>query len=271
MESAIVRNLQPEFEPVAVVWSDTLPDGAVQFKQGRFGCILWLFAEVARNGRIAASSRESISCTGARAALGFGVDFDAPEELLDRYAATYSKGLRSARDQAAYRAVIEASPERWRDLYVYGERRHCNAELAREWILHGLPRYDIPHEFVLFKPLSRAAPSENVRAVVFPVSPVELAGLVTLAGSVMPGTDSVQVPQGADCYSITAFAYAQGDQPEPKAVLGMLGVDGRELMRKRFRDDVLTLAVPTPLFQRMEEEADDCLFQMPSWVDLRGG
>ena len=30
MESAIVRNLQPEFEPVAVVWSDTLPEETVQ-------------------------------------------------------------------------------------------------------------------------------------------------------------------------------------------------------------------------------------------------
>jgi hypothetical protein len=142
--------------------------------------------------------------------------------------------------------------------------------LAKEWILHGLPRCDIPYKYVLFKPLSRTDFEENLRAVIFPVNPVELAGLVTLAGSIMPGTDPIQVPQGSDCNSITAFAYAQADLAEPRAVLGMLGVDGREVMRKRFRDDTLTLTLPTPLFQRMEQEAEDCIFQTPSWQRLTG-
>ncbi|MGD8983863.1 MAG: DUF169 domain-containing protein [Desulfobacteraceae bacterium] len=271
MESEIVHNLRPEFAPVAVVWSHTIPDDALQFKKGKFGCILYLFAEAARRGKVAGGNRESITCTGGRAAMGLGVGFDASDELLDRYAAVFSKGLKSASNQEAYRARMEAVPKNWHSLYEYGERRHYNAELAKEWILNGLPRYDIPYDYVLFKPLSRIASDENVRAVIFPVSPVELAGLVTLAGSVMPGIDPVQVPQGADCNSITAFAYAQADLAEPRAVLGMLGVDGREVMRKRFRDDTLTLTLPAALFQRMEQEAKDCVFQTPSWEDLMGG
>jgi hypothetical protein len=271
MESAIVRNLHPEFEPVAVVWSNTIPDDALQFKRGKFGCILYLFAEAARRGKVAGGNRKSITCNGGRAALGLGVDFDASDELLDRYAAVFSKGLESAINKEAYRSRMEAAPKNWRSLYEYGERRHCNAELAKEWILHGLPRYDIQYEYVLFKPLSYTAPNENVQAVIFPISPVELAGLVTLAGSIMPGTDPVQVPQGADCNSITAFAYAQAEQGEPRAVLGMLGVDGREVMRKRFRNDTLTLTLPEPLYQRMEQEANDCVFQTPSWKKLIGG
>ena len=269
-ESAIVRNLRPEFEPVAVVWSDTIPDDALQFKKGKFGCTLYLFAEAARSGKIAGGSRDTITCNGGRAALGFGTDFDASDELLDRYAALFSKGLKSAKYRATYQARMEAVPKNWRALYEYGERRHCNAELAKEWILHGLPRYDIPYKYVLFKPLSRTGSDENVRAVIFPVSPVELAGLVTLAGSVMPGTDSVQVPQGADCNSLTAFAYAQAELASPRAVLGMLGVNGREVMRKRFRDDTLTLTLPAPLYHRMEQEADDCVLQTPSWKRLTG-
>jgi len=271
MESAIVRNLRPEFEPVAVVWSNTVPGDTLQFKKDKFGCILYLFAQAARQGKITGGSRDSITCNGGHAALGFGTDFDASDELLDRYAAVFSKGLSSARNKVAYRATMEAAPRSWRSLYEYGERRHCSAELAKEWILHGLPRYDIPYEYVLFKPLSRTDPEDNLRAVIFPVSPNELAGLVTLAGSVMSGTDPVQVPQGADCNSITSFAYAQADQAAPRAVLGMLGIDGREVMRKRFRDDVLTLTLPTPLFKRMEQEASDCIFQTPPWVKLTGG
>jgi len=270
MESVIARNLQPEFAPVAVVWSNTIPDDTLQFKKDKFGCILYLFAEASRRGKVAGGNRETITCNGGRAALGLGVDFDASDELLDRFAASFSKGLKSTKNRSTYQAQIEAAPKNWKALLEFGERRHCSAELAREWILDGLPRYDIPYEYVLFKPLRHTDSGENIRAVIFPVNPVELSGLVTLAGSVMLGTDPVQVPQGADCNSITAFAYAQAESTDPRAVLGMLGIDGRELMRKRFRDDILTLTLPIPLFQRMEKEANDCVFQIPSWKRLVG-
>jgi len=268
MESEIVRHLRPEFAPVAVVWSDTIPDDALQFKEGRFGCVLFLFAEASRRGRVAGGSRKTIVCNGGRAALGLGFDFDESEEQLDRYSAVFSKGLRSATDQDAYRTRMDESPRAWRPMLEYGERRHRDAELAREWILNGLPRYEAPGEYVLFKPLDRTNPDEDIRAVVFPVNPVELAGLVMLAGSVMRGADPVRAPQGPACTSLGAFPYAEGDSLNPRAVLGMTDIDGREAMRKRFRDDVVTLTLPMPLFERLEEEAVDCVFQLPSWQAL---
>jgi hypothetical protein len=268
MESEIARHLQPEFSPVAVVWSDSIPDDALQFKEGRFGCVLFLFAEASRRGRVAGGSRKTIVCNGGRAALGLGFDFDVSEEQLDRYSAVFSKGLRSAIDEDAYRARMEESPRAWRPMLEYGERRHRDAELAKEWILKELPRYEAPCEYVLFKPLAHTDPDEDIRAVIFPVNPVELAGLVMLAGSVMPGADPVRAPQGPACTSLGAFPYAEGNSPTPRAVLGMTDIDGREAMRKRFRDDVVTLTLPMPLFQRLEKEADDCVFQLPSWQAL---
>lgn len=44
----------------------------------------------------------------------------------------------------AYQAQIEAAPKNWRSLLEFGERRHRIADLTKEWIFHGLPRYDIP-------------------------------------------------------------------------------------------------------------------------------
>jgi len=61
------------------------------------------------------------------------------------------------------------------------------------------------------------------------------------------------------------LAYAEAESTAPRAVMGMLGVEGRGIMRKRFRDDILTLTLPAPLFLRMEQEANDCIFQIPSW------
>ena len=151
MESVIVKNLRPEFEPVAVVWSDTIPADAFQFKNGKFGCVLYLFAEASTRGKIVGCSRENIICTGGRAALGFGTDFDISDEQLDLHAALFSKGLRSTNNRAAYQAEIDAAPKNWRSMYEYGERRHCSAELAREWILYEFPRYDIQFKYVLLK------------------------------------------------------------------------------------------------------------------------
>ena len=269
MKSTIVEHLRPEFEPVAVVWSESIPEGALEFKKGCFGCILNLFAEASRRGRVAGGSRETIVCSGGRAALGFGIDFIASETELDHYSAIFSKGLESARDEGAYQERMKSARPSWRPLYEFGERRHCSFEMARQWIKDCLPRYDIPDRYVLFKPLSRTGPDENTRAVVFPVNPLELAGLTTLLGSVVQGADPVQVPQGADCFRIGCFAYAQHDVEPPRAVLGMLDVDGREVMRKRFRDDTLTLTIPMPLFLRVEREADNSVLQIPAWSQLR--
>ena len=66
-------------------------------------------------------------------------------------------------------------------------------------------------------------------------------------------------------YIVSAFAYAEGESTAPKAVMGMLGVEGRKVMRRRFRDDILALTLPAPLFLRMEQEANDCIFEIPLW------
>jgi hypothetical protein len=270
MKSTVVKHLKPEFEPVAVVWSDDIPDNAVEFKEGRFGCILHLFAEASRRGRVAGGSRDTVVCPGGRGALGFGVDFVESESQLDHLAALFSKGLESARDQAAYREKMEAARPSWRPILEFGERRHCSFDMAREWILNCLPRHDIPSRYVLFKSLNATEPDEDIRAVIFPVTPLELAGLTTLLGSVVEGADPVHVPQGPDCLRIAGFAYDQYDAEPPRAVLGMLDVDGREVMRKRFRDDTLTLTIPMPLFLRIEREAENSVLQIPAWSKLRG-
>jgi hypothetical protein len=270
MKSTVVDELKPEFEPVAVVWSDDMPDGALEFKEGRFGCILHLFAEASRKGKVAGGSRDTVVCPGARAAFGFGVEIVESEDRLDYCAALFSKGLESARDRAVYREKMKSARSSWQTLLEFGERRHCDFDMARRWLLDCLPRYDIPHRFVLFKPLGQTDPDENTRAVVFPVSPLELAGLTTLLGSVVDGTDPVHVPQGADCLRIGCFAYDQYDAEPPRAVLGMLDVDGREVMHRKFRDDTLTLTIPMPLFLRMEREAGNSILQIPGFSKLRG-
>jgi hypothetical protein len=57
--------------------------------------------------------------------------------------------------------------------------------------------------------------------------------------------------------------------------IGAIGIDRTVFkpegaIAKRFRNDILTLTLPKPFFHRMEEEANDCVFQIPSWKRLVG-
>jgi len=227
--------------------------------------MLYLFAEASRKGKTVAFTRENTACNGARAALGFGVDFDASPENLEFYGAFLCKGLASAKDRQAYLNRMNAGSSQFRDLYEFGERRHATPEMAKTWIEQHLPRYETPAHCVVFKPLCDMDPEDDLKAVIFPVTPVELSGLMTLVGSVIPQPDTLLMPQGADCNRITSFVVTQEEKDGQRAVLGMIDVDGREVMRRRFRDEVVTIALPADLFWRAEKESDHCILQIPGW------
>ena len=44
--SSIAAALRLRFDPVALSWRDGRPEGARQFQEGRWGCLMWLLAHV---------------------------------------------------------------------------------------------------------------------------------------------------------------------------------------------------------------------------------
>ena len=100
MQSRVREALGLRFEPVAVLFRDERPDGALAFADGRRGCVMWLFAQAAL-GKTVALSRETIGCPGGAVGLGFADGFpdverhayflsvgvegtDAPERLVEQ-------------------------------------------------------------------------------------------------------------------------------------------------------------------------------------------
>src|SRR3974390_3253226 len=71
MESAIVKALKLETEPVALIFSDEKPEEAAQFKPGSSSCVIFMVASAAR-GKTAVFDRESYGCPGGGIGLGFG-------------------------------------------------------------------------------------------------------------------------------------------------------------------------------------------------------
>ena len=72
MKSITAEKLRLDHKPVAILWCNIKPGGALQIKPHGQTCIMPFFAQVATKGKTAVFDRESYGCPGARAGLGFG-------------------------------------------------------------------------------------------------------------------------------------------------------------------------------------------------------
>ena len=62
MKSITADKLRLDHEPVAILWSNTKPGGALQIKPHGQTCIMPFFAQVAMKGKTAVFDRETYGC-----------------------------------------------------------------------------------------------------------------------------------------------------------------------------------------------------------------
>ena len=270
MKSITAEKLRLDYEPVAILWSNTKPVGALQIKPHGQTCIMPFFAQVAVKGKTAVFDRESYGCPGARAGLGFGNGYydafgGAGVEFM---ASFFVKGQESSKNPEAYCATVQHIPERERSKFLRGERLHTNTEKAKRFMTADLPIIDIAEKYVIFTPLSKVKPGECPVVVVFVADPLQITGLVTLVGAIREGTDPVRVPPMAACQQIGAFVYDEAKKEHPRAVLGYTDLAARANVGKILPANIFTFAVPFSLFEEMEAEAKDGVFDGPIWKGL---
>lgn len=70
MKSNIAEAIKLKNHVVAILKSDSVPEGAVQFKEGKWGCVVSMLA-AASKGRVAALRERTTVCIGGKAGLGF--------------------------------------------------------------------------------------------------------------------------------------------------------------------------------------------------------
>ncbi len=252
MESKIARAIGMEYSPVAVIHTSELPGDAVQFKEGRWGCVVSVLAAAAK-GKTAAFSRSTFGCLGGGTGLGLGnfyVNFPGGIEYF------LSTGNPDFCRTELGKNIVRNMPA-----LEEGERYIKTPELAKKFI-DALPVTNITENYVVFKPLERVEDGEVPVVVVFLVNPDQLSALVVLANYARESNDNVIVPMGAGCHTVGIFPYRESASELPRAVIGITDISARKYVDR----DILSFAVPYRMFLEMESNVEGSFLEKEEWL-----
>jgi uncharacterized protein (DUF169 family) len=245
MHSRIAEAIALTHSPVAILLTDTRPEGAAQFKEGSRGCA-GAMLRAAAEGRVAVFDRKTFGCPGGGTGLGFGncyVGFP-----IDRLLSTGGKA------ELPNGGTFDMGE---------GERFLESPEIVARWV-EALPYRDVPTEFIVFKPLDQVAGGEDVSLILMFVNPDQIAALVTLAGFRSGAVNATVSPWGAACQSIM-FAYEEARSDNPRGVIGFFDIS----QRGKIARELLSYTMPYSMYLEMESSVDDSFLRLAVWQKLR--
>ncbi|SHK25124.1 DUF169 domain-containing protein [Desulforamulus aeronauticus] len=255
MRGKIADSINLKYSPVAIVFTDEKPEGALQFKEGRWGCVIAMLAGAAK-GKTVVFDRKTYGCIGGGAGLGFGntyVNFPGGIEYF------LSIGNPEFCQTEFGQAVVRNMPA-----ISHGEAYKKTPELAKSFT-DALPYYDVPTEYVVFKPLEQVLPTEKPEVVVFLATPDQISALVVLANYNRHGGDNVISPFGAGCHSICIIPLNEGKSENPRGVIGLFDISARNKVDK----DILSFSVPYKMFLEMEEHVEESFLTQDVWLKIK--
>ena len=241
MHSRIAEELKLRCQPVAIVFTNERPEGALQFAPGKWACVISMLNAAAK-GRTAVFDKDTCGCGGGTIGLGFGDAFDHTPGGIEYFLST-GRG--------------EGYPE--------GEGLKKTPELAKTFV-DQLPTTVIPFTYVVFKPLSEVdAAMEEPVLVCFLANPDQISALGVLANYDRQGGDNVIVPFGAGCHTICLIPYNESKSESPRAVLGMTDV----FARPHVDADLLSFTVSFTRFLEMESNIQGSFLEKAVWKGVR--
>jgi len=268
MESRIAESVKLKYAPVAIVLTDTKPEGAKQFKEGKWGCVMFLLAAAARK-QTAVLDRKTFGCQGGGTGMGFGnqyVNFAGGQECFCYFLSVGNEAWEQGR-QVAEKVKPFLRGEAF-DNFVHGERYVKSPELVESFI-RCLPITEIPYEYVVLKPLEAVSPeAEKPEVVVFLGDMDQISALTILANYAREGNENVIFPYAAGCQSIGIYPFREARSDKPRAVLGLNDISARLALKQLLKDDLMSFAVPLSLFQEMEANIPGSFLERPTWEHL---
>jgi hypothetical protein len=270
MDSITGKAIGLETHPVALVWADEAPAGAIRFLPGRWGCVVNVFAVAAARGRAGVFDRQTFGCWGGGVGLGFGNQYEDFPGGLDCFCRFLSSGNQQSEQGRAIGERMKGwDGGRMADDFLHGERYIKDPESTRRFV-EALPMRNIPAACVVVKPLEQTdAEREDVKSVTFFVDPDRLAALVILAHYVHPDAESVIVPWAAGCQVMGIYAYRELERQQPRALIGLTDISARKNVRPILGKHVLSFTAPWTLFQEMETNVKGSFLERETWRALQ--
>ncbi len=237
MESVVARELKLRYQPVATMFTDEKPEGAVQFKEGARSCVIAMLT-AAGKGKTAVFDRDTIGCRGGSVGLCFGNEFG-------KFRGGFEYFLSTGRGEG----------------YPEGEGYKKSPELVSTF-LDALDMVDLPYTYRVFTPLSKVdLDTAKPDLVTFYANPDQLSALVVLANYGRAGNDNVIIPFGAGCHTICLIPYQESQKELPRAVVGITDISARP----RVDWDILSFTVPFRMFEEMEGNVRGSFLDRKAW------
>jgi uncharacterized protein (DUF169 family) len=269
MESTIAKAIGLNYQPVALLWSSEKPEGAMQFSEGKWGCVMWLAVSAAK-GKPAVADQKTFGCVGGGVGLGFGnqyLNFPGGEEGFCNFLSSGNVGRPGGSELAEQ--IRPFMTKESHDNFLHGERYIKSPELVHKF-LDVLPMTDIPEAYVVFKPLANIDPlKEKPQTIIFFANPDQLSALVVLANFGRGDNENVIIPYAAGCQTIGIYPYREAKSAKPRAVVGLTDLSARVYVRKQLGDPhLMTFAVPFALFEEMERNVPGSFLERHAWQSL---
>ncbi|HEX5773961.1 MAG TPA: DUF169 domain-containing protein [Geomobilimonas sp.] len=271
MKSAIAGAINLGIEPVALVFTDEKPAGAVQFEPGKWGCVLSMFGAAATKGRIALFDRETYGCFGGGMGLGFGNTYEKFPGGVEGFCHFLSNGNEASEQGRRIGEGMKAGGARAEFVhhFLHGERYKKNPELVRAFV-DALPITEIPTRYAAFIPLAAVDPAvQQPESVTLLVTPDQLSALTVFANYDRPGLENVAIPYAAGCQVIGILAYREARAEHPRCLVGLTDLSARQYLQGQVGRDVLSFTIPFQRFLEMEANVEGSFLEQEPWMELK--
>ncbi|HER00217.1 MAG TPA: hypothetical protein ENO22_12830 [candidate division Zixibacteria bacterium] len=268
MQCRLAEKLKLKHNPVAILFTDEKPEDAMQFRKGKWGCVMMLFAQAAK-GRTTVFDRETFGCFGGGTGLGFGNQYHSFTGGIECFYRFLSSGNIAADEgEDIAKGGGEFRRKESSDDFMYGEGYVKSPELVKKFV-DKLPIIDVPTRYVMFKPLKDVdEKKEEPQVIVFTVNPDQLSALTVLANYERESFDNVYAPFAAGCQAIGILAYKEKEKTNPRAVIGLTDLSARTYSTRQLGKDALTFSVPLKMFHEMESNIEGSFLERETWKKL---